>query len=108
MFYWDLPGGKMEYGEFPQQTVIREVKEETDLDIKVVRQLESWWFFSSTSKHEVVCITYLCSADKLLIDLSKNPADEHIQEYKWVTKEDFFTGKYPFLNDSIRQVIELL
>lgn len=33
--YWEFPGGKMETGETHQDTLIREIKEELDVDIKV-------------------------------------------------------------------------
>ncbi|MDX1536050.1 MAG: NUDIX hydrolase [Candidatus Spechtbacterales bacterium] len=32
--FWDLPGGKSEKGESPEETAIREVKEEVNLDFK--------------------------------------------------------------------------
>lgn len=32
--YYDIPGGKIEEGEIPKQTAIREMKEETGIDIK--------------------------------------------------------------------------
>lgn len=32
--YYDIPGGKIEEGELPEQTVIREMKEETGLDVR--------------------------------------------------------------------------
>jgi 8-oxo-dGTP diphosphatase len=35
--YWALPGGRVDPGETAGQTVIREVKEETGLDVKIVR-----------------------------------------------------------------------
>lgn len=34
--YWALPGGRVESGETVEQTIVREVKEETGLDIEVV------------------------------------------------------------------------
>jgi 8-oxo-dGTP diphosphatase len=34
--YWALPGGRLDLGETVEQTVIREVKEETGLDVAVI------------------------------------------------------------------------
>ena len=35
--YYDIPGGKIEDGEIPKQTAIREMKEETGIDIKSLK-----------------------------------------------------------------------
>ena len=37
--YWALPGGRSERGETVEQTIIREVKEETGLEVEVVRKI---------------------------------------------------------------------
>jgi 8-oxo-dGTP diphosphatase len=37
--YWALPGGRSEPGETVEQTIVREVKEETGLDVEVVRKI---------------------------------------------------------------------
>jgi 8-oxo-dGTP diphosphatase len=37
--YWALPGGRMDPGEVVEQTCVREVKEETGLDVTLVRKL---------------------------------------------------------------------
>jgi 8-oxo-dGTP diphosphatase len=37
--YWALPGGRVDPGETVEQTVVREVKEETGLDVAIVRKI---------------------------------------------------------------------
>ena len=38
--YWSRPGGEVEYGETVEEAVAREVKEETGIEVKVIRFLE--------------------------------------------------------------------
>lgn len=37
--FWALPGGRLESGEVVEQTCVREVKEETGLDVEIVYKL---------------------------------------------------------------------
>ena len=37
--YWALPGGRVDPGETVEQTIVREVKEETGLDVVVVSKI---------------------------------------------------------------------
>lgn len=61
---WGLPGGWLDPGETPEQGVLREVREETGIEVEVVRlaavipklaQLPS-------GPHSMVGLTYLCTA----------------------------------------------
>lgn len=53
--YYVLPGGHLEDGELPEITVMREVKEETSLEVKLVKKLES-----ITDKDGTIHHIYLC------------------------------------------------
>lgn len=37
---WEFPGGRVEEGETPEAAVVREFKEETEFDVRVVRKLD--------------------------------------------------------------------
>lgn len=37
--YWALPGGRVDLGETVEQTVVREVKEETGFEVEIVRKI---------------------------------------------------------------------
>ncbi len=37
--YYAIPGGHVEKGETPEDTVVRELKEELNIDIKIIREL---------------------------------------------------------------------
>lgn len=37
---WCFPGGKIERNETPEETVLREIKEETDLETEIIRRAE--------------------------------------------------------------------
>lgn len=54
---WSLPGGKLEQGETIEQGIIREMKEETGLDVEVVRLL--YLCDVSASDNTLLHITFL-------------------------------------------------
>lgn len=103
---WDLPGGKVDYGESPYDALVREVKEEVNLSVKILRPIGFFWFFRE-DKNQVICTTFLCSADGE-IDLTKNPTNENIIEYKWVRKDEFLSDEYVVSHNSIKKLLDLL
>ncbi len=104
--FWDIPGGRIQYGESPYDALCREVKEETGLDIEILRPLGVWWFFRADDKDQVICHTFLCRAMHISIDLTKNPdSNEKIGESRWVTKAEFLSDKYPVSHQSLKDTI---
>lgn len=107
---WDLPGGKIEYGELPEQTVVREVREELGLSIKPSKLLGVWHFFTTQHKFQIVCITYLCNVvGEPIIDLTHNPAQgESIEEYLWLTVDSTLTDPQYQLAESLQKLFQEL
>ncbi|MFN0112007.1 MAG: NUDIX hydrolase [Blastocatellia bacterium] len=54
--FWSLPGGRVEFGEAVEQTLQREMREELDVDVEVVRLLwlvENFFVYDEKNYHEL-------------------------------------------------------
>jgi 8-oxo-dGTP diphosphatase len=95
--FWLLPGGHIEDGELPHKAVIREVKEETNLDIELLQVSDK------KARTEIVAplpipfaMRLLPCRDKKDIDFTftakviggELKIDNESEEAKWFTKEE--------------------
>ena len=104
----DFPGGGVDFGENPYDTLVREVMEETGLSIKILKPIGLFWFFRYDGD-QVICTTFLCEADNYNVDTTKNPMDdESIVEHSWVTKEEFLSAEYNVGHESLKQLFASL
>ncbi|MBU6447362.1 NUDIX domain-containing protein [Patescibacteria group bacterium] len=86
---WEFPGGKVDFNEGPLEAVVRETKEETGFDIKVIRLLPAiyhnrWQWVSedgkTTEDRQVFLFCYEC----------KITAGEYKAGDQWVADGQFF------------------
>ena len=84
----DIPGGRIEFGEDSITSLMREIKEETNLEIDVVRPSRVWNLIKDDL--HLVGITFIANLIGGVINLS----GEH-DSYKWVAKEEILEGDYP-------------
>lgn len=87
---WEFVGGHIEFGEDPEAAVIREVKEESGLDVKVVRLLpkilHNMWTRDNGDVWNTLLINYHCMVTGG--QLHTENFDEKISELKFINIED--------------------
>jgi len=112
---WNLPGGTMELGESPWECVIREVREETGLNVEIIRLAG---IYNKPEKSELV-FSFVCrvvggkislneEADKIeyfsIKDIPQNTSPKQLERIKDAIKEKTIVYK----NQTGKSSIELI
>ncbi len=61
-FGWALPGGFVDYGESLEESAVREAKEETGLDIDIIRQFHTYSAPDRDPRFHTVTTVYIAKA----------------------------------------------
>lgn len=109
--YYYLPGGRVKMGETAEQAVIREIKEELDISLKISRPL---WLNQAFFNEDVDKIDYHELCVYFLMDISESDIltkgnkftlteGKHTHSFEWLTfdrlKDEYF---YPiFIKENI-------
>lgn len=104
---WCVPAGKAKLEELPEDGVVREVKEETGLDVNVVSLLSVYpWKGVSADGEEYFRLVYIYlveekgEAQELVFN------DEHT-DHAWVNREEIESEKYySLLPELKREILE--
>ena len=84
---WELPGGRMDFGENVKQSLQREIKEELGFEKVRLGNLVNDWSF--TSIREEINYHFIIFDFEIYTKESKiRLSDEHV-EYKWIGINDF-------------------
>ena len=100
--YFEMPGGKVDFGEDPEESLKREFKEEVGLDIKIKKSYRTFAYESEDNTRHTVEIVYKISLqdenEKVDIVLGKDHT-----EYVWVGKDEL--GSY-LISEEMKYSIE--
>ncbi|OGW40089.1 MAG: NUDIX hydrolase [Nitrospirae bacterium RBG_13_39_12] len=100
---WALPGGFVDYGETLESAALREAKEETDLNVKLLRQFHSYSDPERDPRHHTVTIVFIAKAKgnaragddarKIGIFTKDILPDQIAFDHRDIIN-DYFTGRY--------------
>jgi 8-oxo-dGTP pyrophosphatase MutT (NUDIX family) len=71
---WELPGGRIEIGETPEECVTREIAEETGWKVATGPILDSWMYYIGAVERHVFIVTYGCHPES---DIEPMLSHEH-------------------------------
>lgn len=93
--YWELPGGKADPGETPDDCVRRELFEEVGVQVRVIGRLSE---VTHTYPHGTVRLhPRLC----VMLPHSPPPANLHVAEHRWCPVNRLDEHEFPPANEGI-------
>ncbi len=100
---WAIPGGFVDYGESLEEAAVRETKEETNLDVKLIKQFHTYSDPKRDPRHHSISTVYIARAEGVpkakddalevgIFDESNLP-DEIAFDHRSILK-DYFRKKF--------------
>ena len=80
---WEFPGGKVEAGETPQQALIREIKEELDVKIKVGELIDTIEYDYPDFHLSMDCFWCVVVDGEIIL--------KEAEASKWLNKDELYT-----------------
>ncbi len=97
-YRWEFPGGKLNPDETLEECIIREIKEELDIDIEVIDIYKAVKF--KYEEKDILLLCYLCR-----VQSGEGRALE-CNDFKWVAKDEL--AKFDFVPADLPIVEKLL
>ena len=97
--YWEFPGGKIENNETPDACLIRELKEEINVDLSKSCIAPIGFSTSSYSEFDITLLLYICRK------WIGTPIPLEGNDIKWIAPKDLKLHKMPEANSSLIPIL---
>ncbi|MEO0927858.1 MAG: NUDIX hydrolase [Cyanobacteria bacterium J06643_13] len=111
--FWSFPGGRVEMGEASEFALVREMQEELNVDIEIIRPLwivEDFFDYAWQNYHEI-CFYYLMQFPERSPYLGKNKSfsgAENDFEFQWFATHPDVLARLPLLPSFLQNSLENL
>jgi len=96
---WEIPSGRLDQGEDPEDAIQREAMEELGIEVKPRKIIDAYGF--SRADQDMILLTYLCDHEG-----QPRKSAEH-QELRWVSPEEaIHLFEFDLQQTSIRKYLQ--
>ncbi|MDG2381669.1 MAG: (deoxy)nucleoside triphosphate pyrophosphohydrolase [Pirellulaceae bacterium] len=95
--YWEFPGGKIHADESPEQAAIRECREETEINVKIIARYPT---ANHQYPHAAVQLHFFrCSP--LPVENSSAGPPSPLAPFRWVARQELSSYQFPAANSEL-------
>ena len=100
---WELPGGKINPSETPEDAIIRECREETGYTVSITKKIRASQNLTWEKKDGDKLLTHVICFETRPVEEGPRPFDKKVSDARWFTEDeinslDLLNGEREFLN----------
>ena len=102
---WNVPAGKVKFTEIPVEAAIREVKEETNMDLQGLKEIHVRTFEGQTASEPIYRLIYTYVVKVTEQQLKNFQLNEEHSESRWITRKELHSRDFYSLLPEFRFIL---